>query len=93
MSYRVGLPFWKLAARVGIPLQMVVCVHRDDEAGVYFAHSPDLRGLVVEADTLDALRDEVRSAATELLDAALDGHHRPPTTPQLRFNDDAICVA
>lgn len=92
MSYRVGLPFWKVAARVGVPLKLVVCIHRDDEAGVYFAHSPDLRGLVVEAETLDALRSEVRSAASELLEAAFDGL-RPPTTPELRFNDDALCVA
>ena len=91
MSYRVGLPFWKLAARAGVPLKMLVCIHRDDEAGVYFAHSPDLRGLVVEAETLEELRNEVRSAASELLDAALGGQ-RPPTTPQLRFNDDALCV-
>ena len=92
MSYRVGLPLWKLAARAGIPLKMEVCIHRDDEAGVYMAHSDDLRGLVVEAATLDELRDEVRSAAQTLLEAALGGR-RPPTTPQLRFNDDALCVA
>ncbi len=92
MSYRVGFPFWKIAARAGIPLNVVVCIHRDDEAGVYFAHSPGLRGLVVEAETLDALRDEVRSAAVALPEAALDGR-TPPTTPQLQFNDDALCVA
>ena len=92
MLYRVGLPFWKVVAKAGVPLKVLICIHRDDEAGVYVAHSPDLRGLVVEAATLDELRLEVRSAAEVLLDVALDGN-RPPTTPQLTFNDDALCVA
>jgi predicted RNase H-like HicB family nuclease len=92
MSYRVGFPFWKTAAKMGCSLKMIVCIHKDAEAGVYFAHSPDLRGLVVEAATLEELREEVRSAAPALLDLALGGH-RAPTTPQLRFNDDALCVA
>ena len=60
-------------------MKLVVCIHRDDEAGVYFAHSDDLRGLVAEAATLDLLRDEVRASAVELWAAALDGH-RPPST-------------
>lgn len=90
--YRVGFPGWKVAARLNIPLKVLVCIHRDEDAQVYFAHSPDLRGLVVEAKTLEELRDEVRSAAIELLDAEFNGH-RPPTTPELRFNDTALCAA
>ncbi|MFZ2449463.1 MAG: DUF1902 domain-containing protein [Methylovulum miyakonense] len=39
----------------------------DDEANVYVATSPDLKGLVVEAETLDELEKEVRDLVPELL--------------------------
>lgn len=39
----------------------------DDEANVYIATSPDLTGLVVEAETLDELEKEVRGLVPELL--------------------------
>jgi predicted RNase H-like HicB family nuclease len=87
--YRIGFPGWKVAARLHWPLKVVVHVHHDKEAAVYFAHSPDLRGLVVEAKTLEALRDEVRAATVELLDAEFNGH-RPQASPELRFQDSAL---
>jgi predicted RNase H-like HicB family nuclease len=90
--YRVGYPGWKLVARLNVPMTMVVFIEHDPEAGVYFAHSDDLRGLVVEAKTLEELRKEIRAAAEELLEAEFNGHS-PPTTPQLRFNDRALCAA
>jgi predicted RNase H-like HicB family nuclease len=90
--YRVGFPGWKVAARLNVPMKFLVCIHRDDEAKVYFAHSPHLRGLTVEAATLEELREEVRSAATELLDIELHGS-MPRMTPELRFNDTALCAA
>ena len=39
----------------------------DDEAGVWLATSPDVPGLVVEADTWPSMIDEVRIILPELL--------------------------
>lgn len=89
--YRVGFPFWKAAARVGVPLKVLVCVHHDPDAGVYFAHSPDLRGLVAEAPTLDALWPEVRAGISDLLEEQLPSSAHEPVA-DLRM-DGAICAA
>ena len=71
--YRVGLPFWKAAARAGVPLKFRVRVYSDKETGTYWAESEDLDGLVVSGETLDELRNEVLSAGAALLELALDG--------------------
>lgn len=68
MSVRMGAPLWRLGAWLGMPVTVRVDILRDEEAGVYVATSPDLRGLVVEAETLDELFAEVRSAAVELME-------------------------
>lgn len=65
--YRVGFPGWKLAGRLGVTLVFRVDVLRDAEAGVYVATSPDLRGLVAEASTMDELFREVYAGADELI--------------------------
>lgn len=70
-SYRVGFIGWKLAARLGLTLKVVIQIAHDDEAEVYVARSPDLHGLVVEAGTLDELFKEVDAAAGELLNIEL----------------------
>jgi predicted RNase H-like HicB family nuclease len=66
--YRIGLPFWKTAARAGLPLSFRVRVVRDDETNSFWAESPDLDGLVVSGQTLEELRTEVLSAAQGLLE-------------------------
>jgi predicted RNase H-like HicB family nuclease len=65
--YRVGFPGWKLAARWNVPLLIRLNVTRDGEAGVYIATSPDLRGLVVEAATLEELHRELNCCVDMLL--------------------------
>jgi Domain of unknown function (DUF1902) len=55
--YRVGLPGWKISAECGIQMRLRVNIIQDLEANVYVARSPDLDGLIVEAPTLDHLRD------------------------------------
>ena len=93
-AYQIGRPFWKIAARMGLPLQVVVCVHRDDEAGVFFAHSPSLRGLVVEAKTLDQLAREVDLAVQTLLEDAMAGGVATPLHPRTTLQlDGAFCAA
>ncbi len=65
--YRVGFPFWKFAARIGVRMKLRIDVQKDEEAGVFFATSKDLPGLVVEAENLDELAEEIKAAASELL--------------------------
>lgn len=77
MHYRVGLPFWKVAALHGLPISLRVDIRRDEEAGVYVARSPDLDGLVVEARSLDDLRLEALGAAEVLLELALQVKSAP----------------
>jgi len=89
--YRVGFPFWRQASRLGVPVNFVVVVQRDDEAGVYYASSPNLKGLHVEGETLDELREEIRGAAFELMKREL--HGKPEhANPVYRFRDAAICA-
>ncbi|MBL6986062.1 MAG: DUF1902 domain-containing protein [Methylobacter sp.] len=65
--YRLGWPCATLFAKMGIPLLIKVEIIHDNEADVYVATSPDLKGLVVEAETLDELEKEVWSLVPELL--------------------------
>lgn len=69
--YRVGLPGWKLASKLGVPVRLRVNIRQDLEANVYVADSPDLEGLIVEAHTLDEIKEEALSAAGVLLSLAL----------------------
>lgn len=89
--YRVGFPFWKVVARMGVPVSFKVDVFHDSESNSYWARSPQLDGLVVSGATLDELRDEVRSAALELLDLQMTS--RPIATPKFTFQDDALSAA
>lgn len=74
--YRVGLPGWKLASKLGVSVRLRVNIRQDLEANVYVAESPDLDGLIVEAHTLDEIKDEALSAAGALLELAL--HTKAP---------------
>jgi hypothetical protein len=65
--YRLGWPGAALLAGMGIPLLIKVEIIHDTEANVYVATSPDLTGLVVEAETLDELEKEVWGLVPELL--------------------------
>ena len=70
--YRVGLPGWKLAAKMGVAVRLRVNIQYDLEANVYWAQSPDLDGLVVEGHTLDEIKNEALSAAAALLELQLN---------------------
>lgn len=69
--YRVGRLGWRLAFKLGATLIYRVDVVRDVEAGVYVATSPDVRGLVAEASTMDDLFREVDAGAEELIGSQL----------------------
>ena len=65
--YRLGWSCTTFFAEIGVPLLIKVEIIRDNEANVYVATSPDLKGLVVEAETLDELEKEVWDLVPELL--------------------------
>lgn len=65
--YRVGLPFWKLFARMFGAVTFRVEVTYDKEAKVFIATSPDLKGFVVEAATADELLREANDVASMLM--------------------------
>ncbi|NOT84062.1 MAG: DUF1902 domain-containing protein [Methylococcaceae bacterium] len=65
--YRLGWPLATFVAELGLSLLIKVEIIHDNEANVYVATSPDLKGLVVEAETLDELEKEVWSLVPELL--------------------------
>lgn len=71
MKYRVGIPGWKLASRLGASVHLRVNIFYDDESHSYWAESPDLDGLVVSGTDLDDLKAEALAAARELLELQL----------------------
>lgn len=86
--YRIGRPFWKAAARLGVTMKLRIDVLRDDEAGVFVATSRDLPGLAVEADDLDSLVVEVNAAVSELMRNHL---HKPVVNKPI--TDLRLCAA
>lgn len=66
-SYRVGWPFWKIVARMTGKASFRVAVVYDREAEVFVATSPDLKGFVVEAETVDELVREANDVVAMLM--------------------------
>lgn len=91
--YRVGFPFWKAAARAGIPVRLRVRVYHDDASNSYWAESDDLDGLVVSGTTLDELQREVLSAARALLDLSMHGAERAQITAEMSVRSMLPCAA
>ncbi|MGD9984846.1 MAG: DUF1902 domain-containing protein [Porticoccaceae bacterium] len=52
---------------------IVVKAARDQEAGVWFVESSDVPGLNLEAESLDALADQLPGAILDLLEAGGGG--------------------
>lgn len=90
--YRVGLPFWKTAARFGVPVKVPVDVFFDEESQSFWAKSSYLDGLVVSGADLNELRHEVISAASELLSLELEARSAKAATV-MRIKDNNICIA
>lgn len=78
--YRIGYPFWKLLARMGVPMVIRVDVLRDQEADVYVATSNDVKGLLCESAFLDDFVKEVDATADELLQIYLAEVSLKPVT-------------
>lgn len=69
--YRAGLPFWKIFAKLFGKVRFRVTVNYDAEAKVFVATSPDLKGFVVEAATMDQLVNEAHDVAAMLVEQEL----------------------
>jgi hypothetical protein len=67
LYWRMGFPGWQFAANCGLPIKIKIEVHRDEQAGVYYACSDDI-GLSVEAESLDGLITEIDTAIPVLLE-------------------------
>ncbi|EMB45385.1 DUF1902 domain-containing protein [Treponema denticola] len=48
-------------------MEYVIKINWDNEAGVWIATSDDVRGLVLESGSIDALMERVRYAVPDLL--------------------------
>ena len=48
-------------------MEYIIKINRDNEAGVWIATSDDVRGLVLESGSIDALMERVRYAVPDLL--------------------------
>jgi hypothetical protein len=88
--YRIGLPLWKLIAKLGVPLVYRVEIVHDVQAGVYVGTSPDIQGLIIEMPTLDTLMQEMRLYATDLVEAQL---HSKPSTPLMNMWAGHVALA
>lgn len=66
--YPFNWPFAKTISSLGLPLLIKIQVFYDDEAEVYIATSPMVKGLIIEADSLDEIRKEVELTLPELLE-------------------------
>ena len=78
--YRLGWPLSTLFASLGIPLIIKIEVIHDEDANVYVATSQDMKGLVIEAETLEALIKEAQALIPELLALNNPKLHQKPAT-------------
>lgn len=66
--YPFNYPFAKFISAIGIPVYIKIEAFLDEEAGVYVASSPNVKGLHVEAESLDELRKEIELTLPGLLE-------------------------
>lgn len=85
LHYRLGWPMGRLLARCGVPIRIRLDVIHDEEADVFVGTSTDIRGLVVEANTLEGVANEAKLLIPDMLHAA-DRCARDVTT-DLRYRD------
>ncbi len=65
--YPFNWPLARSLGAIGVPLLIKIQVFHDDEANVYVASSPNVKGLHIEAESLDELRKEVELTLPELV--------------------------
>ena len=68
MRYRVGMPLWKVVAKLGFKLRLRVVTKYDPDATYYYVAFSDLRGLNTDSESLDSLRANIKECVLLLLD-------------------------
>ena len=81
--YWFEYPLWALLARFGRRLTVRMDVLYDDEVNVYVGIGKNLRGLVVEADTLEELKAETEKVLRDLVALCVRGKN--PALPVLEW--------
>ena len=66
-SFPLGVFGWRAWAALGLPVAINVDVNFDKDAGVYVATGRHIRGLVIEAASLDAVKLEIEHVMSDLL--------------------------
>jgi len=92
LAARPTWPGWRTLARWGVPVAVRVEIRFDQEAGVYFVADSNLKGLHVEAETLDEMQSEILAAASDLLEVRFDGSP-PRTDTKIIMHSAASCAA
>lgn len=62
-------------------VSIIVRADWDEEAGVWVASTTDIQGLAVEAETLEALRDKIVAAVSDLVE--VNGGFEDGTLPDI----------
>jgi hypothetical protein len=91
--YPLRFPLAEFLGSMGIPLLIEVKVTCDKEAGVYVATSDDVRGLVVESDSLDELKKEVIGLIPQLVALNHPRLHRPAAQADVSFRQHLALAA
>lgn len=90
LHYRYGWPLGHLLAKAGVPTKIRVDVIRDDEAGVFVGTSTDLRGLVIEAESLEGILRETHAVIYVLV--SNPSQLSPDMVTDVRYRD-RLCHA
>lgn len=90
--YRVGLPLWRTAALLGIPLSLRLYAHHDPESNSFWCNSPDLPGFIIAGETIEEMRQEVRLTLPDFLGEVVSKRKSPVTT-ELCYRDTLYCPA
>lgn len=77
MRYRVGWPLWRTLAKLGVHLGCRYFVYYDPGVGRFTSISPDIQGLVVEADSIPEPKEDTKDAARILAAGTLFPGQKP----------------
>ncbi len=83
LTYSVGFPGWRVAARLGLPLSYDARVVYDKEANVFVAESNAFQpylGIATEGETLEELKRKLQDCAQMALEEAIPTLKAPRTT-------------
>lgn len=68
MRYIVGMPLWKVVAKLGFKLRLRVVTKYDPDAMCYYVSFSELRGLNTDSESLDSLRANIKESALLFLE-------------------------